>query len=74
MEEIRCEIRIEEAEGKPRLRGVLMPYGERAKDRAEVFDVGSLSWPESGIIVNRMHRRASPSCGRSRLLRATRSA
>ena len=61
MNEIRCSIEVRETEGKPaRLIGVLMPYGERAKDRAELFEVGSLTWPESGIVVNRMHRRDSP--------------
>ena len=61
MDEIRCAIELRENEGKPaRLVGVLMPYGERAKDRAEIFERGSLSWDERGIIVNRMHQRASP--------------
>ena len=62
MDEFRCSIKIEDrAEGKPaRLVGVLMPYGERAKDRAEVFEAGSLSWDHNGIVVNRMHQRSSP--------------
>ena len=60
MEEIRCEIRIEEAEGKPRLVGTLLPFNVRAKDRAEMFLPGSLKWDAKGIVVNRMHQRASP--------------
>ena len=62
MDEIRCEIRLaEEAEGKPtRLVGTLMQYGERALDRAEIFEVGSLTWPDSGIIINRQHTRTAP--------------
>ena len=44
MDEIRCSIEVREVEGKPaRLVGVLMPYGERAKDRAEVFERSSLT-------------------------------
>ena len=59
--EIRCSIELREAEGKPaRLVGGLMPYGERAKDRAEVFERGSLSWAEGGIVLNRQHQRGSP--------------
>ena len=62
MDEIRCSIRLaEEAEGRPpRLVGVLMPYGERAQDRAEVFEPGSLSWPESGVVLRRQHERSQP--------------
>ena len=61
MDEIRCEIRIaEEVEGEPRLVGVLMPYGELARDRAEVFERGSLKWDERGIILNRQHSRKNP--------------
>ena len=62
MDEIRCSIKIEDrAEGRPaRLVGVLMPYNTEARDRREVFEAGSLSWDARGIIVNRMHQRASP--------------
>ena len=62
MDEIRCEIRLaEEAEGKPtRLIGTLMPYGTEARDRRELFEAGSLTWDPKGIVVNRMHQRASP--------------
>ena len=61
MDEIRCKIEVREGEGKPaRLVGVLMPYGERASDRAEVFEVGSLSWPDGGIVLRRQHNRQQP--------------
>ena len=58
--EIRCSIEVREVEGVNRLIGVLMPYGERAQDRAEVFEPGSLSWPTDGVVLNRQHQRASP--------------
>ena len=62
MDEIRCEIRLsEEVEGKPaRLTGVLMPYGEQAKDRAEVFERGALAWDEGGVVLRRQHNRQQP--------------
>ena len=61
MDEIRCSIEVREAEGKPaRLVGVLMPYNTEARDRREVFEPGSLSWPDSGIVVNRQHTRSNP--------------
>ena len=31
-----------------------------ARDRAELFEPGSLSWPEDGIVLNRQHRRDAP--------------
>ena len=47
--------------GKPaRLVGVLMPYGERAKDRAEVFEPGSLTWDQGGVVLRRQHSRQHP--------------
>ena len=61
MDEIRCEIRLsEEVEGKPRLIGTLMNYGERALDRPETFLPGSLRWDAGGIILNRQHERKNP--------------
>ena len=62
MDEIRCSIKIEDrAEGEPRLIGTLMPYGTEARDRRELFEAGSLTWDDpKGIVVNRMHQRASP--------------
>ena len=47
MDEIRMAIEVREDEarlGPGRLVGTVIKYGERAKDRAEVFEVGSLTW------------------------------
>ena len=61
MDEIRCEIRIAQEADKPaRLVGTLLPFGVQAQDRAELFERGSLSWAEGGIILNRQHQRGSP--------------
>ena len=61
MDEIRCEVEVREVEGKPsHLVGVLMPYGERAKDRAEVFEAGSLTWDQGGVVLRRQHSRQHP--------------
>lgn len=62
MDELRCAIKIEDrGEGKPtRLFGTLMVYNTEARDLREVFESGSLTWDEGGIVVNRMHQRASP--------------
>ena len=61
MDEIRCAIEVREVEGQPaRLVGVLMPYGERAKDRPEIFERGSLSWDAAGIVLRRQHNRQQP--------------
>ena len=63
MDEIRCEIELREDEdraGPGRLVGVLMAYGTRATDRAEVFEIDSLKWDKAGIVVNRQHTRAAP--------------
>ncbi len=57
------EIRIEadaERRGPGVLAGVLMPYGQRAQDRAEVFEPGSLHWPANGVLLREMHVRARP--------------
>ena len=37
-----------------------MPYGVKAQDRQEMFELGALTWPAEGILVRRMHDRASP--------------
>ena len=38
-----------------------MAYGERARDRAELFEPGSLSWDKgAGIVLNRQHQRSAP--------------
>ena len=38
------------------IRGVLVTYGEQAKDRPDVYDADSLSW-DGGIVLNEMHDR-----------------
>ena len=61
--EIRCSIEVREDQERlspGRLVGTLLRYGEVASDRKEVFEPGSLSWPESGIVLNRQHSRKSP--------------
>ena len=63
MDEIRMAIELradEDRLGPGRLYGVLMQYNTRAQDRPETFEAGSLSWPESGIVVNRQHQRSAP--------------
>ena len=58
--EIRCaiEIRADESRQSPgRIVGTLMTYGTRARDRAEVFADGALTWPADGIVINKQHDR-----------------
>ena len=43
-----------------RLVGTVLTYGERASDRAEVFEPGALTWPAEGIVLNRQHARTAP--------------
>ena len=38
-------------------RGVLVTYGEQAKDRPDVYEAGSLTWPDGGIVLNEQHDR-----------------
>ena len=40
--------------------GVLMPYGARAVDRAELFEAGALHWPADGVLLRAMHKREAP--------------
>ena len=60
--EIRCAVELREgAEDAPdRLYGVLLRYDERAQDRAELFTSGSLTWPSTGVVLNRQHSRTAP--------------
>ena len=46
--------------GPGRLFGTLLTYGERAADRPEVFEPGSLTWPADGVVLRRQHVRAAP--------------
>ena len=62
-DEIRCTIEIREDTERlspGRLVGVLMKYNTKAIDRPEIFAPGSLSWPASGIVINRQHQRRIP--------------
>ena len=43
-----------------KLVGVLMPYGQRAADRPEVFEPGALHWPADGVLLRSMHKRQDP--------------
>lgn len=57
------EIRLAEdptRSGPGILEGVLMKYGERARDRDERFSKGALHWPEGGVILNEQHNRQAP--------------
>ena len=63
MRELRCaiELRADDSRQSPgRLHGVLLTYGQRASDRAEVFADGSLRWADSGVILNVQHDRQQP--------------
>ena len=62
-DEIRCSIACEEdrtRSGPGRIVGRILTYGERATDRAELFERGALSWPADGVILNRQHARGAP--------------
>ena len=49
-------LEIREAEGGPRLHGVILQEGRAARgNRAEVFAPGSLTWPENGIGIGTVH-------------------
>lgn len=63
MNEIRCAVEVREDDSRMtpgRIVGTLMTYGQRATDRAELFEPGSLRWPDGGIILNRQHQRGAP--------------
>ena len=62
-DEIRCAIELradETRQGPGRLVGRILRYGERAIDRAELFERGALSWPDDGVVLNRQHARGAP--------------
>ena len=59
------EIRIEadaNRGGPGILKGILMPYGERAADRAEVFDgwCAALARVREGVLLREQHNREAP--------------
>ena len=62
-DELRFAIEVrEDAERQSpgRIVGELVTYGQRAKDRPELFESGALTWPEGGVILNRQHNRKAP--------------
>ena len=62
-DEIRCsiELRADDSRQSPgRIAGTLLTYGERASDRAELFESGALRWPDNGIVLRRQHQRGAP--------------
>ena len=62
-DEIRCTVSCEEdrtRSGPGRLVGRILTYGERATDRAELFERGALTWPAAGVVLNRQHARGAP--------------
>ena len=61
--EIRCAVECREDEtrsGPGRLIGRILTYGQRAIDRAELFERGALTWPADGVVLNRQHARGQP--------------
>lgn len=50
------EIEIRQTEGKePALHGVILQEGRAAKERRELFTLGSITWPAQGIAVLPAH-------------------
>ena len=43
-----------------RLAGTLLTYGERARDRPELWLPGSATWEPEGFVINQQHNRAAP--------------
>ena len=58
---IPLEYRQDETRESPgTLAGVLMVYGTKARDRAEMFEMNALHWDASGIIIREQHNRQAP--------------
>ena len=47
-------------ESPGRIVGTLLTYGERARDRSEMFLDGALRWAEAGFNINEQHNRQAP--------------
>ena len=61
--EIFCKIEYRQDESRQspgRIFGILLPFGVKANDRPELFEPGSMYWPDEGIVLREMHRRDSP--------------
>ena len=62
-DEIRCAVEFREDDTRQspgRLVGTILTYGQRAKDRPELFVSGALTWPADGVVLNRQHARGAP--------------
>ena len=58
---IPLEFRADDSRQSPgRIYGTLLTYETRAKDRAEVFAAGALTWDPAGIVLNEQHNRQAP--------------
>ena len=58
---IPVEIREDLTRQSPgRLVGRLLTYGERAQDRAEVFEDNALEWDAGGVVLDLQHNRRRP--------------
>ena len=63
MDNLLIEVRFvqdDTRESPGRLTGTLLTYGERARDRPEVWLQDSASWPDNGFVINQQHNRQSP--------------
>lgn len=63
MDNLLCEIRFVEDDTRQspgRLTGVLVNYGERARNLPERIRPGALRWPDDGIVIYEMHQRSQP--------------
>ena len=63
IEQRAVEIRLSQdpdRQGPGILNGVLMTYDQRASDRAERFELGSLHWPDDGVVLREQHNRQAP--------------
>ena len=66
-DEIRCSVEFREddtRQGPGRLVGRILTYGEKALDRAELFEAGAFDLgaikAAGGIVLNRQHERGKP--------------
>ena len=63
MSEFLIELRYaadETRQSQGRLTGVLMPYGTVSPSHREMFEDGSLHWPDDGITIRGMHKLDQP--------------
>ena len=63
MDTLLLEVRAEDDSSRQspgRIVGTLLTYGERARDRPEMFLDAALRWPELGFNINEQHNRQAP--------------